>query len=65
MWPNPQETANLVTYTEEILYGNFLRRDYLDRLSHRESNQVKIWCASGGFVNFCYSLENASVSGAE
>ena len=54
-------------YTEEILYGkpHFLRRDYLDRLSHRESNLVKIWCASGGFVNFCYSLENTSVSGAE
>ena len=21
MWPNPQETADLVTLTEEILYG--------------------------------------------
>ena len=21
MWPNPQETANLVTFTEEILNG--------------------------------------------
>ena len=21
MWPNPQETAHLVTFTEEILYG--------------------------------------------
>ena len=23
MWPNPQETANLVTFTEEILNGKF------------------------------------------
>ena len=23
MWPNPQETAALVTFTEEILNGNF------------------------------------------
>ena len=23
MWPNPQETADLVTYTEEILNGKF------------------------------------------
>ena len=22
MWPNPQETADLVTFTEEILDGN-------------------------------------------
>ena len=21
MWPNPQETADLVTFTEEIFYG--------------------------------------------
>ena len=29
MWPNPQETANLVTFTEEILNGklHFLRSD--------------------------------------
>ena len=29
MWSNPQETANLVTFTEEILYGklNFLCSD--------------------------------------
>ena len=24
MWPNPQETADLVTFTEEILNGNFI-----------------------------------------
>ena len=24
MWPNPQEIADLVTFTEEILNGNFL-----------------------------------------
>ena len=23
MWPNPQETANLVTFAEEILKGKF------------------------------------------
>ena len=23
MWPNPQDTANLVTFTEEILNGKF------------------------------------------
>ena len=23
MWPNPQETADLVTFTEEILNGKF------------------------------------------
>ena len=23
MWPNPQETADLVTFTEEILSGKF------------------------------------------
>ena len=23
MWPNPQETADVVTFTEEILYGKF------------------------------------------
>ena len=23
MWPNPQETANLVTFTEKILNGKF------------------------------------------
>ena len=24
MWPNPQKTADLVTFTEEILNGKFL-----------------------------------------
>ena len=24
MWPNPQETADLVTFTEEILNENFI-----------------------------------------
>ena len=24
MWPNPQETADLVTYTEKILTENFI-----------------------------------------
>ena len=24
MWPNPQETVDLVTFTEEILKGNFI-----------------------------------------
>ena len=24
MWPNPQETADLVTFTEEILMGKFV-----------------------------------------
>ena len=24
MWPDPQETVNLVTFTEEILNGNFI-----------------------------------------
>ena len=24
MWPNPQENADLVTFTEEILNGNFI-----------------------------------------
>ena len=24
MWPNPQETADLVTFTEEILKENFI-----------------------------------------
>ena len=24
MWPNPQETVDLVTFTEEILNGNFI-----------------------------------------
>ena len=24
MWPNPQETADLVTFTGEILNGNFI-----------------------------------------
>ena len=24
MWPNPQETADLVTFTEEILMKNFI-----------------------------------------
>ena len=24
MWPNPQETADLVTFTEEIHNGNFI-----------------------------------------
>ena len=24
MWPNPQEIAELVTFTEEILDGNFI-----------------------------------------
>ena len=30
MWPNPQETADLVTYTEEILNGklHFLCSEY-------------------------------------
>ena len=30
MWPNPQETADLVTFTEEILNGklHFLRCEY-------------------------------------
>ena len=32
MWPNPQETADLVTFTEEILNGklHFLCRDTKD-----------------------------------
>ena len=25
MWPNPQETADLVTYTEEILKGTLMQ----------------------------------------
>ena len=31
MWPNPQETADLVTFTEEILKGklHFLSSKYL------------------------------------
>ena len=24
MWPNPPETADLVTFTEEFLMGNFI-----------------------------------------
>ena len=24
MWPNPQETADMVTFTEEIVNGNFI-----------------------------------------
>ena len=27
MWPNPQETANLVTFTEEILNGKLSGSD--------------------------------------
>ena len=36
MWPNPQETADLVTSTEQILYGTlyFLCIDSMLRSSH-------------------------------
>ena len=36
MWPNPQETADLVTSTEQILYGTlyFLCIDSMSRSSH-------------------------------
>ena len=34
MWPNPQETSDLVTFTEEILNGklHFLCSDYEKRV---------------------------------
>ena len=42
MWPNPQETADWVTFTEEILNGkrHFLCRDTTDFCF--ENNEVGI-----------------------
>ena len=40
MWPNPQETADLVTFTEEILMKNFIfcavhgRKNYEEQLKN-------------------------------
>ena len=40
MWPNPQETADLVTFTEEILTGklHFLCSDYFHYLPPKSSD---------------------------
>ena len=41
MWPNPQETANLVTFTEEIVYGKL---HFLCSESRNFGRQpLKIW----------------------
>ena len=39
MWPNPQETADLVTFTEEILNGkvHFLWKQILEMISQKWS----------------------------
>ena len=52
MWPSPQETADLVTFTEEILNGKpFLCSDIWDKEFepetkniHRKQDEGKIWC---------------------
>ena len=40
MWPNPQETADLVTFTEEILNGklHFLCSEYPLKVTLRETS---------------------------
>ena len=55
MWPNPQETANLVTFTEEILngkhhflcsamggHGNFIRGNKVITLAGNFDIQIKL-----------------------
>ena len=46
MWPNPQETANLVTFTEEILTGKlnfFLRCLLLCGPNNKGHSPINIW----------------------
>ena len=40
MWPNPQETADILTFTEEILNGKlqFLRSD-----GSEEMKKINVW----------------------
>ena len=49
MWPNPQETADLVTFTEEIVYGKLhffcavsfpLEIRYVQSLLDLQSNEI-------------------------
>ena len=42
MWPNSQETADLVTFTEEIINGNFIFCAvlHLEPENSREMNNV-------------------------
>ena len=44
MWPNPEETANLVTFTEEILNGklHFLCNEKFKALAKRHWPYYKI-----------------------
>ena len=46
MWPNPQETANLVTFTEEILNGklHFLYsvNEYLKTANNEIDDDAKL-----------------------
>ena len=44
MWPNPKETADVVTFTEEILNG---KRHFLCSVAlHSSSKRISIFCAS-------------------
>ena len=42
MWPNPQETADLVTFTEEILNGKFdiLEQWILEGIKYLECSRL-------------------------
>ena len=37
MWPNPQETAELVTFTDDILHGKHAVREN----SHKKKNAIE------------------------
>ena len=50
MWPNPQETADLVTFTEEILIGKLLFFVQCDGLL----SICTLWCTLTIFCYFIY-----------
>ena len=45
MWPNPQETADLVTFTEEVLNGTlFLKIFYAVYIVKKSFNYQQLHC---------------------
>ena len=55
MWPNPQKTADLVTFTEEILNGklHFLC-SALKTANHGKSSELNHGCIKPGFTTVNY-----------
>ena len=62
MWPNPQETAHLVTFTEEILSGKLLFLCSVSYYSYFGTCYFESWYFNKDFgIVICYSSSHLEV----